>query len=107
MLFKLLKDLLKSQYGRPSGGVDPMDDDDEDPETIELKAVPRSKNSGNKFVAVVYDQEVDVHGREPLQLHEDRNKLIEDHVMFIRKRNLYNETFNTDSMVDVHKSYQL
>ena len=65
------------------------------------------KNSGNRFVALVWDQEVDTQGRDQMQLHEDREELVEDHVMFCRKQNLYNETFNTESMVDVMRSYPM
>ena len=76
-------------------------------ESFEIKPVPRSKNSGSRFLAFVWDKDVDVHGRDANALHWDRNDLIEDHVMFIRQRNLYNETFNSDSMVDILRSYQL
>jgi len=79
-------------------------DEDQEAEVQELSPVPMSKNSGNRFVALVWDQELDVKGRDVLELHHDRNELIEDHVMFCRKKNLYNETFNTDSMVDILRS---
>ena len=72
--------------------------------TVELQPVPMSKNAGNRFVAFVWDQELDTSGRDALELHEDRDALTEDHVMFCRKRNLYNDTFNTESMVDILKS---
>ena len=78
-----------------------IDDDAESSPTVELQPVGMSKNSGNRFVAVVWDQQLDTKGRDALELHEDRDELIEDHVMFCRKRNLYNATFNTDSMVDI------
>ena len=74
--------------------------------TVELQPVPMSKNSGNRFVAIVYDQELDTKNRDVLDLHDDRDELIEDHVMFCRKRNLYNETFNTESNVDILWSMQ-
>ena len=74
--------------------------------TVELGPVPMSKNSGNRFVAVVYDHDLDTKDRDVLDLHDDRDTLIEDHVMFCRKRNLYNETFNTDSNVDILWSMQ-
>jgi hypothetical protein len=69
--------------------------------TIELQPVPLSKNAGNRFVAIIWDRELDTEGRDALDLHHDRIQLTEDHVMFCRKANLYNETFNTESMVDV------
>ena len=71
---------------------------------IELGPVPMSKNAGNRFIALMWDQELDTKGRDPTTLHEDRDELVEDHVMFCRKRNLYNETFNTESMVDIMRS---
>lgn len=83
-------------------GKDP--DDDDDAPVQELKPVPMSKNTGNRFVALLWDQELDTKGRDTMELHIDRNELVEDHVMFCRKRNLYNETFNTDSMVDILRS---
>lgn len=90
---------------------------EDDVETIELEPVPMSKNAGNRFVALYWDHELehqrikaigDPHEeRDPWQLHYDRDELNEDHVMFCRKRNLYNETFNTDSMVDVMRSFPM
>ena len=88
-----------SRFGRTYRDDD-HEDDDETP-TIELGPVPMSKNSGNRFVAIVWDRELDTKGRDALELHNDRIELTEDHVMFCRKANLYNETFNSDSMVDV------
>jgi hypothetical protein len=82
-------------------------DEDEDSEVKEESPVPMSKNTGNRFVALYWDQDVDIHGRDTLDLHLDRDELNEDHVMFCRKRNLYNETFNNDSMVDILKSLPL
>jgi hypothetical protein len=76
------------------------DDQDETP-TIELKPVPLSKNAGNRFVAFVWDRELDTQNRDALDLHYDRLPLVEDHVMYCRKANLYNETFNNESMADV------
>lgn len=75
--------------------------------TQELSPVPMSKNSGSRFVAFVWDRELDTEGRDALDLHYDHIAQTEDHVMFCRKRNLYNETFNTDSMVDVLWSYPM
>jgi hypothetical protein len=76
------------------------DDQDETP-TVELQPVPMSKNGGNRFVAFVWDRDLNAKGGDALDLHSDRIALTEDHVMFCRKTNLYNETFNTESMVDI------
>jgi len=82
-------------------------------------AVPTSRNNvGNRFVALVFDRILctkydlenwEKNGEEnPLwEMHKDRVALTEDHVMWARKQNLYNETFNTDSMADIRFSYQL
>ena len=80
-----------------------------DVETIEQKPVPMSKNAGNRFVALYWDHELEQNKqegdpRESYWLHYDRDDLNEDHVMFCRKANLYNETMNQDSMVDVMRS---
>ena len=83
-----------------------LDDEDDSP-TIELQPVPMSKNSGNRFVAVLWDRELDTQNRDPLDLHYDRIALTEDHVMFCRKASLYDDEFNADSMVDVLWSRQL
>lgn len=80
------------------------DDYEDDPDVREIKPVPMSKNGGNRFVAFIWDNELDIHGRDQFDLHMDRDRLVEDHVMFCRKQNLYNETFNTESMVDIYKS---
>lgn len=80
------------------------DRDDDEEETIELQPVPMSKNAGNRFVAVYWDAELKGgrdDDKDALDLHNDRVRLTEEHVMFCRKTNLYNETFNADSMVDV------
>jgi hypothetical protein len=79
-------------------------DEDQEAEVQELTPVPMSKNSGSRFVAVLWDQDLDTKGRDALELHHDRNQIVEDHVMFCRKRNLYNDTFNTESMVDILRS---
>mmetsp|Transcript_8723 Transcript_8723/g.12340 ORF Transcript_8723/g.12340 Transcript_8723/m.12340 type:complete len:370 (-) Transcript_8723:87-1196(-) len=81
--------------------------DELDSPTEEIKPVPTSKNSGNRFVAVCWDKELDTEGRDIMKLHYDRIALTEDHIMFCRKANLYNETFNTDSMVDILWSYPI
>jgi hypothetical protein len=41
------------------------------------------------------------------KMHYDRIALTEEHVMWARKQNLYNETFNTESMADILWSYQM
>lgn len=86
-----------------NGDDDGFDENDEDGDapTIELSPVPMSKNSGNRFVSIVWDRVLDRQGRDTLELFYDRIELTEDHVMFCRKANLYNDTFNTQSMVDV------
>ena len=85
-----------------------MDFDQDDTPTVELSPVPMSKNGGNRFVAFIWDRELtagqtneDGHELDGLDLHYNRIALTEDHVMYCRKSNLYNETFNKDSMVDV------
>ncbi|CAJ1934491.1 unnamed protein product [Cylindrotheca closterium] len=85
----------------------PSFEDDVSSDVVEEKPVPMSKNAGNRFVAVVWDAEVDSEGRDSMELHEDRDACVEDHVLFCRKRNLYNETFNTNSMVDILRSLPL
>lgn len=81
------------------------DDNDDETPTIELQPVPLSKNAGNRFVALVWDRELSKDkSKDALDLHYDRIELTEDHVMFCRKANLYNETFNQESMVDVRWS---
>jgi len=90
-------------------GENDYDDEQDDAETIEMKPVPMSKNAGNRFVALYWDHELEQNrnegdSRESWWLHYDRDELNEDHVMYCRKTNLYNETFNQDSMVDVMRS---
>ena len=81
-------------------------DEEEESPSAEETPVPMSKNAGNRFVAVVFDRtlsdETDV-----LALHQNRIDLTEDHVLFCRKQNLYNETFNTESMADILWSFQM
>mmetsp|Transcript_47130 Transcript_47130/g.47979 ORF Transcript_47130/g.47979 Transcript_47130/m.47979 type:complete len:390 (-) Transcript_47130:515-1684(-) len=87
------------------------DQQDNNAPTKELKPVPMSKNTGNRFVSLYWDHELEggklnkeEEPRESWWLHYDRDDLNEDHVMFCRKNNLYNETFNSDSMVDILRS---
>lgn len=70
--------------------------------------VPLSKNAGNRFVAMIFDRALDRNGdRDWEDMMNNRTSLTEDHVMFCREANLYNDTFNADSMVDVLHSYQV
>ena len=86
-------------------------DANEDTPTIEETPVPMSKNSGNRFVALIFDQAISaLRGEEDidvLELHDERVRCTEDHVMFCRKTNLYNETFNSESMADILWSHQM
>jgi hypothetical protein len=76
-------------------------------ETEELSPVPLSKNAGNTFLALVWDRLLHIDPSDVMEMHEQRVDLTEDHVMYVRKRNLYNATFNSDSMVDIPFSYQM
>jgi uncharacterized protein len=76
-------------------------------ESNELSPVPMSKNAGNRFVALLWDRALDAEDRDLADLHYQRIQHTEDHVMYCRKANLYNETFNTESMVDVVWSRQI
>jgi len=85
------------------------------PVTEEI-AVPMSRNNvGNRFVALVFDRSLSTKhsgndeddGSVLWEMHHDRVTLTEEHVMWARKQNLYNDTFNTESMADVLWSQQL
>jgi uncharacterized protein YciI len=72
--------------------------------------VPMSRNNvGNRFLAVVFDGSFDKDGekKDAWEMHGDRIALTERHVMWARKQNLYNETFNLESRADVLWSHQL
>jgi len=79
--------------------------------------VPMSRNNvGNRFIAFIFDRSVSQKDYDDLEeddnaklwaMHEDRVALTEDHVMWARKQNLYDENFNTASMADVLWSHQL
>ena len=115
----------QSDYGETGGddGLNPsaplrgeVDLDLADVPTIEEIPVPMSRNNvGNRFLALVFDRplstkEYDYDDEEDAWLwdmHQDRVALTEEHVMWARKQNLYNETFNTASMADVLWSHQL
>lgn len=93
---------------------DPDDDfrpgrfnEEEEANVVELKPVPMSKNAGNRFLAILWDRMLDKESRSLSELHEERIKQTEPHVMACRKVNLYNDTFNTESMVDVVWSRQM
>lgn len=96
----------QSEFGVPTGA----EGDETESPSVEETPVPMSKNAGNRFLAFVFDRaltSVDKDNIDVLDLHEDRISLTEDHVMFCRKANLYNENFNSDSMADVLWSNQL
>lgn len=78
-----------------------------DAPTVEEEPVGPSKNAGQRFLAVVWDDRVDTQGRSREALHELRVDTMTDHVLYCRKANLYNETFNYNSMADVFWSYPL
>lgn len=82
-------------------------DDDGDALAVEEEPVPLSKNAGARFLALVWDDRVDARGRDRVELHQARADRVTDHVMFCRKANLYNETFNYNSMADVFFSCPL
>mmetsp|Transcript_61736 Transcript_61736/g.91703 ORF Transcript_61736/g.91703 Transcript_61736/m.91703 type:complete len:168 (-) Transcript_61736:38-541(-) len=83
------------------------EDEMESPVTEETP-VPMSKNNqGNRWVAFVFDRAMDKNGLDVMELHERRVSKTEDHVLFCRMSNLYNETFNYNSMVDVVWSYPM
>lgn len=82
--------------------------------------VPMSRNNvGNRFLALVFDRShssrcidasknnEDDYADSLWDMHEDRIALTEDHVMWARKQNLYNDTFNTESRADILWSHQL
>eukprot|EP00579_Thalassiosira_antarctica_P013713 CAMPEP_0201944222 /NCGR_PEP_ID=MMETSP0903-20130614/52696_1 /ASSEMBLY_ACC=CAM_ASM_000552 /TAXON_ID=420261 /ORGANISM="Thalassiosira antarctica, Strain CCMP982" /LENGTH=379 /DNA_ID=CAMNT_0048487151 /DNA_START=73 /DNA_END=1209 /DNA_ORIENTATION=- len=112
----------KSDYG--DGGEDAANPDAplrgevemaDVPVTEEIP-VPMSRNNvGNRFLALVFDKSIsdkysekaDDDGDVLWEMHDDRIALTEDHVMWARKQNLYNETFNTGSAADVLWSNQL
>jgi hypothetical protein len=98
------EDMMSGNMMGPLRNEDGLVDDDV--ETIECQPVPMSKNAGNRIVALYWDHELKgkEDTRDPWELHYAREDLNEDHVMFCRKCNLYNETFNTDSMVDIMRS---
>lgn len=110
----------KSDFGEGGEGGDaavesPLrgDVDLADVPTLDEIAVPMSRNNvGNRFLALVFDRslntkEYDEDEAALWEMHNDRVALTEDHVMWARKQNLYNETFNTGSMADIRFSYQL
>lgn len=90
--------------------VNAEEQEEEEDNTFEESPVPMSKNAGSRFVALVFDKNLIKEGGEEvdvLSLHDQRITLTEDHVMFCRKANLYNETFNSESMADVLWSHQM
>ena len=97
----------RDEFGVPNGADGSTE---EESPSVEETPVPMSKNAGSRFLAFVYDRalteddDVDV---DVTELHENRISLSEEHVMFCRKANLYNETFNSESMADVLWSNQM
>ena len=88
----------------------PVNLESEDAAPTELLPVPMSPNAGNRFLAVVFDRTLklkDDENFDVMDMHEERISLSEEHVMFCRKANLYNETFNVESKADVLWSHQL
>ncbi|KAL7512126.1 hypothetical protein ACHAXN_009104 [Cyclotella atomus] len=82
-----------SETGDDSTYTRSDDDDMSSVPTVEEFPVPMSRNNvGSRWIAV---------------MHKDRIRLTEEHVMWARKQNLYNETFNTESMADVLWSHQV
>jgi hypothetical protein len=87
----------------------------QDTPTQEEQPVPMSKNAQKRFLIYYYDKDVDVHasvdgdddGRSAWEGHDLRERLMEQHVLWARTANLYNETFNQNSMADVVWSYPL
>lgn len=83
------------------------------PVTEEIPVSMSKNNVGNRFVAFIFDRDLatnyDVENDPDSlwEMHKDRIALTEDHVMWARKQNLYNETFNTESMADIIWSQQL
>eukprot|EP00560_Eucampia_antarctica_P001175 CAMPEP_0197832652 /NCGR_PEP_ID=MMETSP1437-20131217/15375_1 /TAXON_ID=49252 ORGANISM="Eucampia antarctica, Strain CCMP1452" /NCGR_SAMPLE_ID=MMETSP1437 /ASSEMBLY_ACC=CAM_ASM_001096 /LENGTH=337 /DNA_ID=CAMNT_0043436113 /DNA_START=206 /DNA_END=1219 /DNA_ORIENTATION=+ len=84
------------------------DNDEEESPSIEEIPVPMSRNAGNRFVAMVFDRALSSSDQDDVMaLHQQRIDLTEDHIMFCRKQNLFNETFNTESKADVLWSFQI
>jgi hypothetical protein len=93
-----------SEFGVP---IDANGNEEESP-SVEETPVPMSKNAGSRFLAFVYDRALTQDGEISVtELHDNRVDLSEDHVLFCRKANLYNETFNAESMADVLWSNQM
>ena len=85
----------------PTNTLDNHDEGDDD---------QRGHDAAGPMTALGSDGEDDEEGTDAAALwgmHQDRVALTEDHVMWARKQNLYNETFNTESMADVLWSHQL
>lgn len=112
-------DFGDSSDGEGSASVAPLRGGEVDmadvPVTEEIPVLPSRNNIGNRFVALIYDRtHHSIKGDDDDDdvdrlwgMHNDRIELTEDHVMWARKQNLYNDTFNTDSMADILWSHQL
>jgi len=87
----------------------------QDVQAVEEKPIPMSKNAQKRFLVYYYDHDVDAHadvdgdgsGRDVWERHDLRQNLMEQHVLWARTANLYNDTFNNNSMADVVWSYPL
>jgi len=87
----------------------------QDVQAVEEKPIPMSKNAQKRFLVYYYDHDVDAHadvdgdgsGRDVWERHDLRQNLMEQHVLWARTANLYNHTFNNNSMADVVWSYPL
>jgi uncharacterized protein YciI len=117
-----------SDYTAGGGGGDGGDDEDlldksaprrlvstaQDAPTMEHEVVGMSRNNvGSRWVALVWDKSLEaIHASEkaprgPWELHFDRISRTEEHILFCRKQNLYNETFNLESRADIVWSYPM
>jgi len=81
-------------------------------ETFEEHPVFLSKNNGNRFIAFIFDRALALISKKDNEinlwdLHEKRIRLTQDHILFCRKKNLFNNTFNADSMTDILWSHQI
>ena len=81
------------------------------PEFIDASTKPSAFEMDSLQVLEKLDQDVILkeydHDHILWKMHYDRIALTEKHVMWARKQNLYNETFNTESMADVLWSHQM
>jgi hypothetical protein len=103
------EDVVDSNAPRRSGSTN------QDAPTMEHEVVGMSRNNvGSRWVALVWDKALEATSsseaapaRGPWELHFDRISRTEEHVLFCRKQNLYNETFNLESRADIVWSYPM